>query len=312
MVYPARVIAALYAAFFAGAASAQEGPTLQRIKSAGAIVIGYAEGAAPFSYRDGEKPAGFSIDLCALVAEKAKQALGLPEFRIEYKLVSPAERAPLLQSGAVDIDCGLAAAKAQLSRDAAFSTPIYASELAWLAPKQLRVESDAEGYRRKHYEVKTPVSPDDLKGKTVVLTPGSAATPVVLAFSVDRFLGLSILHGKDAEEAFKLVESGKASAFIDDDALLLGLKANAKNPDAFAVVDAGHPGAAYALALRKDDKPFKALVDGAIGEAMKSGDFEKLYTKWFESPIPPRNVNLEHPMPPALSRLVKNAGDASN
>jgi glutamate/aspartate transport system substrate-binding protein len=313
MVHRARLIAAL-CAFFAwgGAAGAQNGPALDKIKSSGAIVIGYVEGGVPFSYRDADNAAGFAIDLCVLVADKLKQALGLPEIKIDYRLMAPAERADLLGSGAVDIDCGAARAAGRLSREAGSSTPIYVSQLAWLAPRQLRVELDSEGYRRKRYEVKTPVSPDDLRGATVALTQNSAATPAVLALSVDRFLGLSILHGKDPAEAFKLVEAGKASAFIDDDALLLGLKAGAKNPDTYAVIAGGRPGAAYALLLRKDDAAFKALADGAIGEAMKSGEFEKLYTKWFESPIPPRNINLAHPMPAALKQLVKNAGEASN
>ncbi len=313
MVHPAKLIAALCTVYFAGlgAASADDGATLQKIKNSGAIAIGYRDAAVPFSYLDADqKPAGFAIDLCTLVAEKAKQALGLNEIKIDYKLAAPADRAGLLKSGAVDLDCGAAPETAELARDAAFSLPVYASQMRWLAPRQLRIES--EGYRRKRFETITPSSADDLKGKTIVLTQGSAATPIVLSLSVDRYLGLSIVHSKDPAEAFTLVESGKASAFLDDDAVLLNLKAGAKTPDAYAFLDGGYPSAAYALVLRKDDKPFKALVDAALSEAMKSGEYEKLYAKWFESPIPPRNVNLEHPMPAALKQLVKSAGDPSN
>lgn len=313
MLHPAKLIAALCAVYFVGiaAASADDGATLGKIKSSGAITIGYRDAAVPFSYLDGgEKPAGFALDLCALVAEKAKEALGLPEIKIEYKLAAPADRAGLLKSGAVDLDCGAALESAELARDAAFSTPIYASQLRWLAPRQLRME--IEGYRRPRYEMKTPSSADDLKNKTVVLTQGSRATSIVLALSVDRFLGLSIVHVKDPADGFRLVEFGKAAAVLEDEALLLGLKAGAKNPAAYAFLDGGYAGAAYALVLRKDDKPFKALVDGALSEAMRSGEFEKLYEKWFESPIPPKDVNLAHPMPAALRQLVKSAGEASN
>jgi glutamate/aspartate transport system substrate-binding protein len=312
MVYAARAIAALCVAVFAGgAADAAERPALQKIKSAGAIAIGYRETGAPFSYLDAEKrPVGFAIDLCSIVTEKVKQALGLRQIRIDYKPVTAADRAALVKRGEVDLDCGAAHEPAELARDVAFSRPIYVSRLRWLVPAQLSVE--IEGYRRRRYEMKAPSSPDDLKGKTIALTQGSAATPVVLAASVERYLGLSIVHGKDAAEAFKLVESGKAQAFIDDDALLLGLKAAAKNPEAYAFLDGGYRGAAHAILLRKDDAAFKALVDDAIAGAMRSGEFEKLYAKWFESPIPPRNVNLAYPMPPALKQLVKNAGEASN
>jgi glutamate/aspartate transport system substrate-binding protein len=77
----------------------------------------------------------------------------------------------------------------------------------------------------------------------------------------------------------------------------VGLKASAKNPDAIAFLDGGFPGASYGLLLRKEDTPFKQLVDGALADAMKSGEYEKLFSKWFESPIPPKNVNLAYPMP---------------
>jgi glutamate/aspartate transport system substrate-binding protein len=310
----ARVVAALWVAFLAGgvAASPAEEQALQRIKSAGAIVIGYREAGVPFSYLDAEKkPAGFAIDLCSIVAEKVKEALGLAEIRIEAKPITATDRAAVLKMGEADLDCSAAPVSAELARDVAFSRAIYFSQLSWLVPAQLRVE--LEGYWRRRYEVKTTSSADDLKGQTVALTRGSAASPVVLTASVDRYLGLSIVYGKDAAEAFKLVEAGKAQAFMDDDAVLLGLKAGAKNPDAYALLDGGSAGAAYAILLRKDDPAFKTLVDDAIGGAMKSGEFEKLYAKWFESPIPPSNLNLAHPMPAALKQLVKDAGcGASN
>ena len=113
----ARTIAALCAASFAwlAAANAEESPTLQKIRKSGAITIGYRDTAIPFSYLGAEqKPAGFSLDLCGLVAEKVKQRLRLPEIKIDYKLVTPANRALLVKEGAVDIECGATARTADL------------------------------------------------------------------------------------------------------------------------------------------------------------------------------------------------------
>ncbi len=312
---PAKTIAAaaFFAASFAGlaGASAEDGPTLQKIKASGAITLGYREAAIPFSYLGSDqKPIGFSLDLCGLVAEKIKQRLDLQEIKIDAKPVASASPAALVKDGAVDLECGATPESADLARDAAFSIPIYASELRWIVPRQIRVER--EGTRRNRYEMRRPTTSDDLRTKTVALTQGSPAMRDVLGVSVERFLGLSIVHGKDAADAFKLVETGKASAFIDDDVLLVGLKASAKNPDAFGFLDESFPGASYALVMRKDDKPFKDLVDGVLAEAMKSGEFEKLFAKWFESPIPPRNVNLAYPMPEKLKQLIKNPEAASN
>jgi hypothetical protein len=45
------------------------------------------------------------------------------------------------------------------------------------------------------------------------------------------------------------------------------------------------------------------LVDETLAKLMRSGEFEKLYTQWFESPIPPRGINIQLPMSDALSSI---------
>src|SRR5208337_688887 len=238
-----------------------------KIKKSAAITIGYRDAAIPFSYVGAEqKPVGFSLDLCGLITEKVKQKLRLSEIKIDYKPVTPANRAALVNDGAVDIECSATPKTADLAKDAAFSIPIYASELRWIVLRQIRVER--QGARVNRYEIKTLSTADDLRGLTVALAQGSAATKIVLNLSVDRFLGLSILQGKEPADAFKLVETGKAAAFMDDDVLLVGLKASAKNPDAFGFLDESFPGTPHALVMRKDDKAFKELVDGVLAETM--------------------------------------------
>lgn len=302
----ARIAAKFCAAGFLGlaGASAEDGATLRKIGASGVIAIGYSERAIPFSYLDAEKkPVGFALDICAVVAQRVQQALHLPDIKIEYKLAA---------SGGVDLDCDATAKTAELVSGAGVSAPIYIAELKWIAPARLRVETENERTGRKHYEAKTPATVDDLKNKTIALTKGSPAAKIVLALCVERTLGLSIQEENSVGDAFKLVESGQASAIMDDDAVLLGLKANARRPSDFTIFGEPYSGAAYVLAFRKDDAAFKALVDDAIEDAMRSGDYEKLYAKWFESPIPPRNMNIAHPMPAALKKLVDSTRAATN
>ena len=61
--------------------------------------------------------------------------------------------------------------------------------------------------------------------------------------------------------------------------------------------------------LRKDDPEFKALVDRTITRLMKSGEFEKMYAKWFESPIPPRGTTLGMPMSEQLKANMTALSD---
>ncbi len=290
-------------------ASAQDlGPTLQKIKETGTIVIGYRDSAIPLSYVGGDqKPLGFSLDLCGLVVARIKEKLALPDLKVNYQRVTPSDAVQLVSQGMVAIECGATPNTEARQRQVDFSVTTYVPEFRWLVSRKLRVE--AEGYSRRRRESKNPTSSDDLRGKTIVLTRGSNSNPFVLGLSSDRSLGLSIMQGKDNAESFYLMESGKVSAFLDDDVILAGLKASAKNPDAYTFLEDSFPSNPYALVIRKDDHRFKELVDGVLTSTMKSGDYEKIYAKWFQSPIPPKNVNLALPMPEKLKLLIKEPGD---
>jgi glutamate/aspartate transport system substrate-binding protein len=290
------------------ALSAAEGRVLDKIRSTGVITLGYREAAAPFSYAADRTPAGFAVDLCGLVADKVKEKLGRPELNIVWRATADADSAAAVSKGDIDIDCAATPDTAPLGDAADLSAPVYVSELRFLVPSKLRPE--AEGFRRRRADFKTPAAIDDLKGKTVTLLQGSPALPYVLGQSVERYLGISVVYAKTPAEAFKLVETGAAAAYFDDDAVLLNLKAGAKSPDSFLLLGSGRPGAQYALILPKDG-PLKDLADAAILDAVKSGTYEKLYAKWFESPIPPKNVTLAYPMTERTKQFVKDPASAT-
>lgn len=272
------------------------GPTLQKIKDKKEFTIGYRETSVPLSYLDGnQKPVGFSVELCQLVAEKIKAKLALSDLRIAYVPVTSATRIPLVANGTIDIECGSTANNIGRQQQVAFSVTTFAPQFRWIALKDSNLKSA-----------------DDLKGKTVILTAGSNTNAFVLKLNAEKSLGMTILQGKDHAESFLYVETGRAAAFMEDDILLAGLKAGGKNPNAFTFLKDEYLSEPYALMFRKDDKPFKQLVDGALTEAMKSGLYAKLYTKWFESPVPPKGINLEFPMSDKLKRLVANPSDKAN
>lgn len=94
-----------------------------------------------------------------------------------------------------------------------------------------------------------------------------------------------------------------------DDILLYGLMANSKDPASLAVVGDALQVEPYGCMVRKDDPEFKALVDGTITRLMRSGEFTRLYAKWFESPIPPKGVNLQMPMSAQLKANLTALSD---
>ena len=269
------------------------GPTLQRIKDAGTITIGHREASVPFSYLDdSQKPIGFSVELCSLVVAKVKAKLGLPDLKVAFQAVNSSNRIPLVKNGTVDIECGSTANTITRQNEVSFSLIFYAPQFKWIALKSSSLKTT-----------------EDLKGKSVVVTQGTNTAQFVAKLNADKGLGMKILQGKDHAESFLLVQTGRAAAFMEDDILLAGLKASANAPDDFAFLTDSFPSDPYGLVVSKDDPAFKQIVDETLRETMQSGAYDKLYTKWFESPIPPKNINLHFPQSEKLRELVKAPSD---
>lgn len=290
-------LAAACLAFGPSSASAQGlGPTLQKIKDAGTITIGNRDSSVPFSYLDdAQKPIGFSLDLCNLVVAKLKTKLDLPNLKVVYQAVNSSNRIPLVKNGTVDIECGSTANTIPRQQEVGYSVIFYAPQFKWIALKSSGLKVT-----------------DDLKGKTVAVTQGTNTSQFVAKLNAEKSLGMKILQGKDHAESFLLVETGRASAFMEDDILLAGLKATASAPDNFAFLSDDFPSDPYGVMMSRGDAGIKQVVDEALTEAMKSGQYDKLYTKWFETPIPPKNINLNFPQSEKLKALVKSPSDKAN
>jgi glutamate/aspartate transport system substrate-binding protein len=287
----------LMLAFGLPRASAQSlGPTLQKIKDSGTITIGNRDSSVPFSYLDnGQKPIGFSLDLCDLVVAKVKAKLGVPDLKVVFQAVNSSNRIPLVKNGTVDIECGSTANTIPRQQEVAYSVIFYAPQFKWIALKSPGLKAT-----------------DDLKGKTVAVTQGTNTSQFVAKLNAEKALGMKILQGKDHAESFLLVDTGRAAAFMEDDILLAGLKATAADPDKYTFLSDDFPSDPYGVMMSKSDPGLKQIVDEALTEAMKSGQYDKLYAKWFESPIPPKNINLNFPQSDKLKALIKSPSDKAN
>jgi glutamate/aspartate transport system substrate-binding protein len=123
---------------------------------------------------------------------------------------------------------------------------------------------------------------------------------------------MNILSANDHPAAFLMVETGRAKAFLMDDILLAGLVANSKNPSEFHISSESLGVEPYSLMLRRDDPEFKKLVDDTMTKLFKSGEIEKIYSKWFMSPIPPKNINLNVPISDSLKKVFANPTDSAD
>jgi glutamate/aspartate transport system substrate-binding protein len=270
--------------------------TLKKIKETGIVTIGYRETSLPLSYLDDKlMPVGFSIELCKHVVDAVKAKLGMPDLTVKYNPVTSATRIPLVANGTVDIECGSTANMTIRQQQVGFSYTFFVPQFKWI----VRADSNTK-------------SADDLRGKTVAVTAGTNTAVFVNKMNNEQNLGMTIMQGKDHAESFLLVETGRASAWMEDDVLLAGFRANAKSPADFKLLDKSYPSDPYALMIRKDDAQFKALVDETLAQLMRAGEFEKLYIQWFERPIPPKGVNMDLPMSDALKHDIREPNDKPN
>jgi glutamate/aspartate transport system substrate-binding protein len=122
----------------------------------------------------------------------------------------------------------------------------------------------------------------------------------------EKNLGMNIISANGHPEAFQMVETGRAVAFVMDDILLAGLIANSRSPGDFEISKDYLSLEPYGAMLRKDDPEFQKVCDDATAALYKSPQMAALYDKWFMKPIPPKNVNLNVPMSEQLKKALAN------
>ncbi|MGT2436550.1 transporter substrate-binding domain-containing protein [Bradyrhizobium betae] len=286
----------LLAFLIAVAAPAQAqtpGGTLAKIKDAGEIRLGHRDVSVPFSYLDGsQKPVGFAMDLCARIVDAVKDELKLPALQTKLQPIQLSTQIPLIENGTIDIVCGPATNTLERQKVVAFSNTIFVSSIRAVV--------------RKDAPIKTF---EDLKDKPVALTTGSTSITLLLARSQEKKFEVKQVLSPDHAASFLALTTGRSDAFVMDDILLAGLIANSQTPDSWRIIDDSLRTEPYGLIIRKGDPEFKALVDKTLVAAMKSGLFAELYAKWFTKPIPPKNVNLNFPMPVPLKDAIANPND---
>src|SRR3569832_604118 len=238
--------------------------TLKNIKETGAITLGFRDSSIPFSYLDdNQKPIGFAMDICYKIVDAVKKELKLDKLEVKLNPVTSATRIPLMANGTIDLECGSTTNNAERQKQVAFTNTHFLTASRYVFKKSSGLKSI-----------------DDLKGKTVVSTAGTTNIKQLTEANVEKKLGANIIPAKDHAEAFLMVETDRAVAFVMDDILLASLVAGSKSPDDYVVSkDAFSKPEPYGIMLRKDDAPFKKVVDAATAALYTSGEGEKINNK---------------------------------
>src|SRR2546423_11535269 len=260
------LLAGFAAALLAGFEAAAQDGTLKKIKDSGSITIGHRDASIPFSYYDDrQQPVGYAVDLCMRIVDAVKSELKMPNLKVNYQLVTSANRIPLMANGTIDLECGSTTNNLERQKQVWFTITHSLTATRWVSKKSAKLHKLG-----------------DLKGKTIVSTAGTTNIKQITEINGQQNLGMNIISANGHPEAFQMVETGRAAAFVMDDILLAGLAAQSRSPKDYEISTEGLSVEPYGIMLRKDDAAFKKVVDAAMANTYKSGAINAIYQKWFE------------------------------
>lgn len=286
------------AALFATACVASAAPaaeltgTLKKIHDENTIVLGVRDGSLPFSYFDGQRTVGYSQTIALAIVDEVKRTLNLPTLKVREVTVTSTNRLPMLLNSQIDIECGSTAHTRERESQAAFSNSFFVYAVRLIARRDAGITDFA-----------------DLADKTVTTTAGTTIERRLRQLNSDRRLHMRIVSARDHREAFAMVQTSRAAAFVMDEPLLYGFKASDPHPDDYVVTGTSLGDEIYACMLRKNDEPFRKLVNSVITWMQTSGEAEHLYEVWFMQPIPPNGIRLGFPLTPQMRALFAHPND---
>jgi glutamate/aspartate transport system substrate-binding protein len=285
------IAACVIAALAAGAAWAQAGDTLTKIKASGTVNLGVRDSSGLAFTIGGGKYVGFHTEMAERIVDDLSKQLGAP-LKINYQLITSQNRVPLTQNGTIDFECGSTTNNLARQKDVAFAVTTYVEEVR-IATK---VNSSIQSIK-------------DLNGKTVAVTTGTTSVQHLRKHERAQGIDFKEIMGKDHADSFLLLESGRADAFVMDGSILAANIARAKNPKDFAIVGEVLSVEPIACMLRKDDPKMKEALDNSIKRQIADGSLAKLWDKWFMQPIPPNNVNMNMPLSDSTKAAWANPND---
>jgi ABC-type amino acid transport substrate-binding protein len=265
--------------------------TLKKVRTTGAITIGFRDASIPFSYLGpGRRPIGYSIDLCLAIVEQIKTELGIDALAVKYLPVNPQTRIPAVVEGAIDLECGSTTNNTERQKQVAFSPIFFVSGTKVMVKRGSKFRS----YR-------------DLKGHSVAVTEGTTNEAALNAVNAKERLGITVVPFRDHDQSFAALTAGKVDAWASDDALLYAQAAESANPRGYSVLDDYLSYDPYGVMFRKNDPAFAALVRRTFEQLAESRELSRLYDQWFRHKLPSgRTLGLA--MSPQLESIFESLG----
>ena len=266
--------------------SAKPASTLERIKKAGTIKLGYRTDARPFSYQDPSgKPAGYSVELCQAVAEEVKSELKLPGLKIDWVPVTVENRLEAVARQDIDIQCGAVSVTLERRKQVDFSLPMFPGGVGALvrsdAPARLR--DILSGGAKNYSPTWRAVALNIVREQTFATVPGTTAEQWLKQRGKELQVEAVIDPVPSYEAGIQAVLDRKANVFFAERAILLEAVRRNASSKKLLVIDRQYTYEPLALPVSRSDEDFRLVVDQALSRFYRS-DFRATYTKYFGEP----------------------------
>lgn len=247
----------------AGTAAAAEG-TLEKIARTGEFVIGYRTDSLPLSFQDRQgRPAGYSVDLCRRIGERVRQHFADEDIEVKFVRVSSEERIAAVVDGTIDIECGSTTVTLSRHERVDFSLPTFVTGASIVSLKGSGIEDAA-----------------DLRGKRIAVAKGTTTEQKLRAYLAETAIDAEIVIVGDRTEGWARLNQDNVDAMASDQIVLIGLIMSSQDPTRYWLDSEIFSYEPYAFVVRRNDADFRLVVNRALAEVYRSGDYADIYYEW--------------------------------
>jgi glutamate/aspartate transport system substrate-binding protein len=244
--------------------AAAAGDVMDRIARRDAVLVGFREESAPFSYVHNGQPVGYSVELCKGIVERIRAVLGKQALPIRFIPVQADQMVRVIGSGGIDLMCAGTSDTEERRKTMSFSTPIFVTTSKFMVRAADQIKSAK-----------------DLQGQPVAVLSRTTAETAVPAYSTQHNLSLKLSPAVSADAALGQLDLGHAKAYLRDEVMLLNQRAMAKKPADYVLLPEEVSVEINAIALPKDDPDLQKAVDQGLALQVRSGRADALYKQWF-------------------------------
>ena len=258
------LLLALLACSVAPPPALAQGGTLDRIARERTLVLGYVDGAAPFSATGANgQPQGYSVDLCRAVAEGIGAQLKIADLKTRWVLLTVQNRLEAVRTKRVDLECSTTTWTLQRQADVDFSLITFvdgANILTRAAAPAARI--------------------DDLAGKRIAVLSGTTTEKVLRATLARRQVNAEVVTIAARAEGLRMLDQAKVDGFASDRTTLISAAAAGPGRERFRLMDEDLSVEPYALTLPRDDHDFRLAVNRVLAGLYRGGGIKPIYERW--------------------------------